>query len=887
MPSIIPGFEYDIFISYRHNDNRSGWVTDFVQNLKEELAATIKDPLSVYFDTNPHDGLLETHNVDKSLEGKLKCLIFIPVLSQTYCDPKSFAWQNEFTTFNKLARADAFGRDVKLANRNVAGRILPMKIHDLDHEDTALLESELGGAVRSIEFIYKSVGVNRPLNSFDNPDKNLNKTIYRDQINKVANAIKEIVYAIKFPDRVSESPVRGEGEKKEIPAGETGSFTKPIPGDNSLAVLPFVSLTQDSTQEYFADGIMENILIQLAGLRRLRVISRTSVMRYKKTTKSAPEIAAELGVKYILEGSAQSHGNKVRIHVQLIDAQTDNHVWGKVFMESLDDIFTIQNSVAEIVARELNTSLLPKENEKLKEIPTKNLRAYDLFLKGRHAFNLFNVEGYRTAEKYFKQALEEDPDFTQAYSYLANTYSALMSWNGDLSPEESYKKINLYLPEVLKRGATDIDYLTKAYVEFFISKDFASAEKWILKAMEIGPNNDNVLYAYSYVLNMMGRASEALQYVEKAKAIDPTGVSGFNFQGICLYLLGRHEEATATFREVLQLYPNALRIYDHLARVYLTTRNFQEAANTIVIGLKTSNMRPPSMIAYLAAAYVGLQQKEKALPLLDELLQRSKQGEKGVNIYIVHVYNALGDMAAALTWMDKAVVTNDIDLVWRQVDPLLKNLNQFSPANSGAGSPAQNSPDYDGAEKFITRKLQEELPGTLHYHNTDHIRDVLQSALKIAESENISEEEIHLLRLAALFHDSGIIYSHKEHEKKGCELATDILPSFHLTADQIQVICGMIMATRIPQSPKTLLEKIICDADLDYLGRDDFYSIGSKLQEEMKDGGLIETEREWNLIQKTFLQSHQYHTRYAQENREALKKQHLDEIVASLRKPQG
>src|SRR3954470_539581 len=125
MPSLIPLFEYDIFISYRHNDNRSGWVSDFVYSLKEELAATIKDPLTIYFDKNPEDGLLESHDVDKSLEGKLKCLIFIPIISQTYCDRKSFAWRHEFVAFNKLSKEDPPGRDITLGNGNVTSRILP------------------------------------------------------------------------------------------------------------------------------------------------------------------------------------------------------------------------------------------------------------------------------------------------------------------------------------------------------------------------------------------------------------------------------------------------------------------------------------------------------------------------------------------------------------------------------------------------------------------------------------------------------------------------------------------------------------------------------------------------------------------------------------------
>ena len=167
MPSIILNHEYDIFISYRHNDNRSGWVTEFVKALQEELAATIKEPVSVYFDTNPHDGLLETHNVDKSLEGKLKCLIFIPIISQTYCDSKSFAWQHEFCVFNKLAKKDQFGRDIKLSNGNVASRILSVRIHDLDAEDKTTIENEIGGVLRAIEFIFKSTGVNRPLKTDD------------------------------------------------------------------------------------------------------------------------------------------------------------------------------------------------------------------------------------------------------------------------------------------------------------------------------------------------------------------------------------------------------------------------------------------------------------------------------------------------------------------------------------------------------------------------------------------------------------------------------------------------------------------------------------------------------------------------------------------------
>ena len=142
MPSILPGYEYDIFISYRHKDNKGEyWVTEFVKVLKAELETTFKEDVSIYFDANPRDGLLETHDVDKSLEGKLKCLVFIPVLSQTYCDTKSYAWNNEFCAFNKLASEDAFGRDIKLRSGNIASRVLPVAIHDLDPEDRDMIEA--------------------------------------------------------------------------------------------------------------------------------------------------------------------------------------------------------------------------------------------------------------------------------------------------------------------------------------------------------------------------------------------------------------------------------------------------------------------------------------------------------------------------------------------------------------------------------------------------------------------------------------------------------------------------------------------------------------------------------------------------------------------------
>ncbi len=294
MPSILPGFEYDIFISYRHNDNRSGWVTEFVRHLQEELAATIKEPVSVYFDSNPHDGLLETHDVDDSLKTKLNCFIFIPIVSQTYCDLNSFAWKHEFQAFRKNAVNDHLGIKIKLANGNEGGRILPVCIHELDQDDKQLFEHELGSVLRGIEFIYKAPGVVRSLNhSEEEPKANLNHTYYRDQLNKVARTIKDLISAVQHPgsaQTISPPPTEINVPKvfsKKMAAIAmilvvfgvasfsayyffgVGQRLAPVP-DTSIAILPFENLSNDPEQDYFSNGMTEDILDHLCKLLVVR-----------------------------------------------------------------------------------------------------------------------------------------------------------------------------------------------------------------------------------------------------------------------------------------------------------------------------------------------------------------------------------------------------------------------------------------------------------------------------------------------------------------------------------------------------------------------------------------------------------------------------------------
>ena len=523
MPSIIPGFEYDIFISYRQKDNKGDhWVTEFVSALKTELEATFKEDISIYFDTNPHDGLLETHNVDKSLEGKLKCLIFIPIISQTYCDTKSFAWQHEFCAFNKLAKEDKFGRDIKLSNGNVASRILPIKIHDLDDEDKTLLENELGGVLRAIEFIFKSPGVNRPLRANEeHPQDNVNKTFYRDQVNKVANAVKEIITSLKKP---TPSFTTGKGQSassaSDLKAGKLSNSAKkkltivaaivllfsvagyfvipkmlpaqPVDLGNSIAVLYFDNISSDPEQEYFSDGITEEIIAHLSSIKGLHVTSRTSVIQFKgkgKTT-NLKDIARQLNVANILEGSVRKSGDKLRITAQLIDAETDRHVWSEVFDRDLTDVFKIQSEIAQSIASKFKIAVSSQAKAIINAAPTKNIKAYELYLKARSipwgtgAGIGSYYGGLFKAIRLLKEAIALDPDYAQPYVLLSRMHRFIVTAHM-YNNLENYDSAKFFAKEAILRDPNSAEgYLALAETMAY-AQELSEAIKWFYKACEL------------------------------------------------------------------------------------------------------------------------------------------------------------------------------------------------------------------------------------------------------------------------------------------------------------------------------------------------------------------------------------------------------------------
>ena len=532
MASIVDGFDYDIFISYSQNDNKNdGWVTQFVANLNKELETTVKSRVNIYFNKNPHNGLLKTHNIDKSLKNNLKSIIFIPILSQTYCDINSYTWQHEFLTFNKMIKRDRHNKDVKIINGNITNRILAVRIHNLDTEDLKLLQDGFGGQVRSVDFIYLEPGVNRPLRPEDEEEKNLNKTKYRNQINKVANLIKEILVNIQFPDKLS------------LPSSEP--YLSGVKSDTkSIAVLPFVNMSNDPEQEYFSDGISEEIINTLVQIPGLKVAGRTSAFSFKNRNEDLRTIGEKLNVNTILEGSVRKSGNRIRVIAQLNEASTGYHLWSQKFDSELSDVFSIQDEIARMIVDKLQLTLEGKAVEPNLRPQTQNVEAYQLYLKGRSFLYKRGVYMFKGI-KYFEDALKIDPYYALALSGLADGYIMLCT-NSYITPEVAGPKAMAAAKQALQLGNELPEvHCTVATIALLFEYDWAKAEKEYLLAIELNPHYIQARIFYSILFLQAVRLDdgEALRQARLAIEYDPFSSYGQAILGFVASKAGFYDEA--------------------------------------------------------------------------------------------------------------------------------------------------------------------------------------------------------------------------------------------------------------------------------------------------------------------------------------------------------
>jgi TolB-like protein/lipoprotein NlpI len=643
MASLIPEYEYDIFISYRQKDNKyDGWVTEFVDNLKKELEATFKEEISVYFDINPHDGLLETHDVDASLKEKLKCLIFIPIISRTYCDPKSFAWEHEFKAFVEDATKDQFGLKIKLPNGNVASRVLPVRIYDLDSADNKLCESVLGGVIRGVEFIFKSTGVNRPLTPSDNPDKNLHKTYYRDQINKVANAIKEIISGMK-----GES-MEFEGEPKEIIA----TVEKQAVQEKSIIVLPFENMSSDSEQEYFSDGLTEEIITALSHINDLIVISRNSAMTFKGTKKKTMEIASEVNVRYVLEGSVRKSGNNLRIIAQLIDALTDAHIWAEKYSGTLDDVFDIQEKVSQSIVEALKIKLVPEEKQKILARPIDNFQVYDLHIKAQNALLASTEEGFKRALQYINKGLEIIGENEILYADMGQVYMHYIEMGIDRG-ENNFKKAEECAEKVFSLNPKSANgYYLRGHLKLWRGH-IKESIKDLMQALSIDPNHFNSSFILAMIYTTLGKGDSARPIVQRLLKIDPLNTWSYLMSGAVEIFDGQFNQAIGFLRKAYELesFP-FLKFW--IAKALAYNNKLKEACQLLnSVSIEAPGTHWAQMALFLLHAIQG--EISKALEIVTEDFKNTMKDDAWFTIWTAESYALLGLNEESIEWIEKGV----------------------------------------------------------------------------------------------------------------------------------------------------------------------------------------------------------------------------------------
>jgi TolB-like protein len=683
MASLIAGYEYDIFISYRQKDNKhDGWVTEFVENLKGELESTFKEDISVYFDINPHDGLLETHDVDGSLKEKLKCLVFIPIISRTYCDPNSFAWQKEFKAFIEEAKQDNFGLMVRLPGGNVASRILPVIIHDLDAEDKKLVGIELGGFIRGIEFIYKESGVNRPLMADEsNPDNNLNKTVYRNQINKVANALKDIFASLRNPDqsvlKTSDELIQSKDPhrvslKSRIITGSIliialaaagyfvlhGIYKKKDLREKTIAVLPFHNYSEDQNQEYMSEGLTDEIISHLYKIRSFsKVVSLSTVLTFRGTTKKVPVIAKELKVNYILEGTYKKIGDRVKINALLIDPRSDKYIWQHEYDQPADEIMAIQADIALQIADQVNAYLSSSEKQKIQKRPTINSDAYNLYMQGRYFWNKRTKEGLLKSIDFFEKSIAKDPGYALAYAGLADTYNILVFW--DWWPAgDGFAKAKEYAMKAIK-----IDqYLAEAHAilgDILLWGDWKwdDAERELKLAVELNPNCGIAHQYYSELLDIMRKNTKAREQIDQALQLDPVSPVYYTTSALYYCNEGKFEESLNAGLKALEINPDFTKIYPLCIYSYLKLGEEKKALQV----LKQSLLRD-TLTAKVAGILDGIYEKAGMNGIFSWLIEAERMKPNPSLITIAWINAVMGKKNETLDWLEKALLAHSSDL---------------------------------------------------------------------------------------------------------------------------------------------------------------------------------------------------------------------------------
>jgi TolB-like protein/Flp pilus assembly protein TadD len=437
-------------------------------------------------------------------------------------------------------------------------------------------------------------------------------------------------------------------------------------------VLPFENRSGDPAQEFFADGMTDALIADLAQIAALRVISRTSAMRFKGTHPPLSEIARELRVDGVVEGSALRIGDRVRITVQLVDVANDRSLWAKSYERGLTDILALQSEVAHAIASEIRIQVTPEERMRLRSKGTVNPAAHVAYLQGSFLWNRFTGESVKEAILRYEEALAIDPNYPAAHAGLADSYIMLANHH-ILPPREGYSlgreaaKRGLALDESLAELHTSLGWIHRLF-----DWDWPAAERECMRAVQLNPGYAFGRSRYALLLSGMGRHEEAIAEAQRAHELDPLNLLTYTVVGDTLFYARRFDRSVESYRKCLELDPTFGAAHTDLARSLEQVGRAEEAIEEFVRGTAGADglPRPSSGLAILYARAGRRDDARATLEAVQALAQKQFVSPYGIASY----YAVIGDNERALDWLEKAYSERDGTLVWLKVHPRLDGL---------------------------------------------------------------------------------------------------------------------------------------------------------------------------------------------------------------------
>jgi pentatricopeptide repeat protein len=437
-----------------------------------------------------------------------------------------------------------------------------------------------------------------------------------------------------------------------------------------IAILPFRSMSPDPNDEYFAEGITEEIISMVSGIRGLDVISRTSVMSYKGTTKRVGEIGKELRVGSVLEGSFRKVGNKIRVTTQLIEVAGDRHLWAQNYDRNLDDVFEVQSDIAAKVAEELKVQLLDSERRTISKKPTEDTLAYTCYLQGKQLLSRMEEAPLRDALRLFEQALARDPRFAKAQAGIADCYSWL-SGGGYISNQEGIDKGR---EAALKALELDPDLAEVHYglaTVMWAANEYTECMRELRKALELNPNMAEAYLLLSDLSAAIGDTQEVVRAAEKAYQLDPLSPRAVSWLGLAYFYTGRGEEAMEHWKKTLHLDP--FRTYRHMFDYYASRREHDEAEKTV---REMERRNPDNLYTLLNRGYLAaLTGDEKTARDMIARLEKKGTGWVGVSL-AGFIYLPLGDMDKFFECMFRAAEDGTITASTLRCSPLFEKAKK-------------------------------------------------------------------------------------------------------------------------------------------------------------------------------------------------------------------